>query len=341
MEHPPQSAKSEKRGRYWPANLLALAAHGLFAAAGSRSHATIDHILQLIDVRRTRQRHVQSDFLFHVGVGQTLVEGLHARGAGTSLHRGINLVNLVLADQVTDGRRGHQHFHDHGTAAAVGAREQGLTKNALNDHAELGADLRLLVGRENVNDTVDGGSRRIGVQSGEGQVAGFRNAQGGFDGFQVAHFADEHHVGVFAQGGAQGVRERVGVSVHFALVHQALFVIVEKLDGVLNGDHVLFTFAVDLVQHGSEGGGFARAGWTGHQHKAARLVAQSTHNVGQAQRVETLDFPGNGAKNSAHRAALIETVATEAREVFQAEGKVQFEVFLEAMLLCVGEYAVG
>ena len=36
---------------------------------------------------------------------------------------------------------------------------------------------------------------------------GFRDAQGGFHRFQVAHFTDEHHVRVFAQRDAQGIRE--------------------------------------------------------------------------------------------------------------------------------------
>ena len=52
------------------------------------------------------------------------------------------------------------------------------------------------------------------MQGAEGQVAGFRNAQRRLDGFQVAHFADQHHVRVFAQGGAQRVGERLGIGVH-------------------------------------------------------------------------------------------------------------------------------
>jgi len=64
-------------------------------------------------------------------------------------------------------------------------------------------NLGLLVRRKNVNNTIDGGSRRIGVQSGKGQVACFRNAQCRLDRFEVAHFADEHDVGVFAKRGAK------------------------------------------------------------------------------------------------------------------------------------------
>jgi len=49
---------------------------------------------------------------------------------------------------------------------------------------KLGADLGLLVRRENVDDTVDGLRRRVRVQGAEGQVAGFRDAQRGLDGLE-------------------------------------------------------------------------------------------------------------------------------------------------------------
>jgi hypothetical protein len=47
-------------------------------------------------------------------------------------------------------------------------------------------------------------------------------AERGFNDLKVAHFADEHNVGVFAQRGTQRIRERVRVGVNFTLVDQAL-----------------------------------------------------------------------------------------------------------------------
>ena len=63
--------------------------------------------------------------------------------------------------------------------------------------------------------------------------------------------------------------------------------------------------------------------------------------VGKPKRVEALDLPGNGTKNGADGAALIEHVAAKARQVLKSEGKVQLQVFLEAVLLRVGQHAVG
>src|SRR5260370_34669584 len=119
---------------------------------------------------------------------------------------------------------------------------------------------------------------------------------------------------------------RVGMD--FALIHKALLVIVKKLDGVLDGDHVLFTFAVDLVEHGSERGGFAGAGWSGHQDESAWLVAQSLHDQRQSESVEAFDFPWNRTEDGANGSPLIDNVAAGAILGFQGEGKVQVQGLL-------------
>src|SRR5713226_3447666 len=117
---------------------------------------------------------------------------------------------------------------------------------------------------------------------------------------------------------------RVGMD--FALIHKALLVIVKKLDGVLDGDHVLFTFAVDLVEHGSERGGLTGARWSGHEDESAGLVAQSLHDQRQSESVETFDFPRNRPEDGAACSPLIEHVAAETGQVLQTEGEVQLQV---------------
>ena len=84
---------------------------------------------------------------------------------------------------------------------------------------------------------------RVRVQRREGEVARLGDAQRGLDRLEVAHLADQHHVGVLAQRRAQGVGERVRVGVHLALVDHALLVLVQVLDRVLDRDHVLVALA--------------------------------------------------------------------------------------------------
>ena len=84
--------------------------------------------------------------------------------------------------------------------------------------------------------TVCGGV--VGVQRGKHQVAGLGRGDGRGDGLQVAHLADQDDVRVLAQGGPQGVGETRGVGADLALVDDALLVLVEELDRVLDGDDV-------------------------------------------------------------------------------------------------------
>src|SRR5260370_1806539 len=179
------------------------------------------------------------------------------------------------------------------------------------------------------------------MQGSEGQVAGFRDAQRRFDGLDVAHFSGEPDVGVFTKRGAQRIGKGVRVGVDCALIHQALLVIVKKFDGVLDGDHVLFTFAIDLVEHGGERSGVAGTRRSGYEDEPAGLVTQAVYDQRQSESVKAFDFPGNGTENGADGAPLIENVAAEARQVFQTEGEVQLQILFEAMFLRIRQNAIS
>ena len=129
---------------------------------------------------------------------------------------------FAFADEVRDGRVDDQNFQRGDAARFVDALEKILRDDALERFGERGADLVLLVGRENVDDTIDrfGGARS--VQRAEDEVTGGGRGQRQFDRFQVAHFADEDDVRIFAQRAAQGGGERLRVHADFAMVHEAV-----------------------------------------------------------------------------------------------------------------------
>ena len=112
-------------------------------------------------------------------------------------------MRLALADQVADARGRDEHLGRDAAALAVGGRDQRLGDDALEADRELGADLALLGGREDVDDAVDGLRRVLGVERGEDEVAGLGRGQRRADRLHVAHLADEDHVGVLAQRGLE------------------------------------------------------------------------------------------------------------------------------------------
>src|SRR5260370_8471478 len=106
------------------------------------------------------------------------------------------------------------------------------------------------------------------------------------------------------------------VSMDFTLIHKAFLVIVKKLNGVLDGDHVLFALVIDFVEHGSQRGRFTGTRWSGHEDEAAGLVAQSLYDQRQSQTVKALDFPRNRAENGPDAPPFIQNVSPTPRQIF-------------------------
>ena len=121
-----------------------------------------------------------------------------------------DLVRLAFANEVRDRRVDHQNFQRGNAARFVDPLEKVLRDDAFERFGERGANLVLLVGRENVDDAVDRFGRARSVQGAEDKVAGGRRGQRQFDRFQVAHFTDEQDIRIFAQRAAQAQQRRNG-----------------------------------------------------------------------------------------------------------------------------------
>jgi hypothetical protein len=182
---------------------------------------------------------------------------------------------------------------------------------------------------------------RVGVQGAERQVARLRDAQRRFHRLEVAHLADEHHVGVLAQRRAERVGEAARIVMHLALVHQAALVLVHELDRILDREDVLTALAVDLVEHRRQRRGLAAAGRPGDEHETARPVGERGEHCWQVELLEAADLLRNQPVDRRDRPALVEHVAAEARQPLDAEREVELHVLFEALLLRVGEHAVG
>lgn len=257
-----------------------------------------------------------------------VVHELHADVASADEHVG-EFFRRAFADDGRHGVIGDQDFVDREAAAAVATFEQKLGDDAAQGGGEHGAYLRLLAAGEDVDHTVDGLAGIVGVQGAEDKQAGFGGGQGQGDGFQVAHFTDEHDVGIFTQGGAQAPGEAKGVLGNFALGDDAEFVLVDEFDWFLNRHDVFVEAGVDVVDQCGEGGRFAGTGRAGDQDESAGEMAETFDD---GRNVEVLNGGNLGrdeTEDSAEAVNLFEEVATETGFLAHLVGEVHVAFFQE------------
>ena len=241
------------------------------------------------------------DLSAEVEVRQRLVHGLHPELLA-GLHRRVDLVDLLLADHVPDRRGRNQDLHGESAAAAVTPRDEELVEDGLEHERQLGPHLGLLVRREDVDDPVDRLRARVRVQRREGEVPRLRDRQRRLDRLQVPHLPDEHDVRVLPKDVLQGGREGVRVAPDLALVHERLLVLVQVLEGVLDGDDVNVTLPVDAVEHGRHRGRLPVSGRPGHQDEPLVLLDQLGADLGrEPELLEALGLMGDGADRHARR----------------------------------------
>ena len=134
-----------------------------------------------------------------------------------------------------------------------------------------------------------------------------------------SHFADQHHVGIFTEGGAESIGEALGVGMKFALIDQAVLVHVDEFDRIFDRQNVVVALGIDLVDHRGQRSGLTGARRAGHQHQTARLFAHLGDNGRKVELVEGLDFKGNQTENGGRCSALVEDVAAEAGQTLEPE----------------------
>ena len=100
-----------------------------------------------------------------------------------------------------------QDFVHRDASGAIRFLQQQLRQHTAQRIRQHRAHLRLLVRGKDVDHAIDRLARVVRVQRSEDEQAGLRGGERERDRFQIAHFADEHDVGVFAQRGFKRDRE--------------------------------------------------------------------------------------------------------------------------------------
>ena len=122
---------------------------------------------------------------------------------------------------------------------------------------------------------------------------------------------------------------------NLTLVDQTLFRLVNKFDGVFDGQDVLVLGAVNVVHHGSQTGGFARTGWSGYQYQSARVAGNLFEHIAHPEVIHTEDLGGNGSEHGASTAILIEGVNPKASYARYFEGEIGFEELFKVLALLI------
>ena len=96
-----------------------------------------DELFQLVGIRRTLHGNIERDLSLVNEGRKRLVEGLHSELVLPRLHHRVDLVDLVLADQVSNSRVRHQDLEGHHAAVTGGLRQKGLAHDPFENERKL------------------------------------------------------------------------------------------------------------------------------------------------------------------------------------------------------------
>ena len=122
------------------------------------------------------------------------------------------------------------------------------------------------------------------MQRAQDEVAGLGGGEGDLHCVAIANFTEQDHLGGLAQGRPQAGRKIGKILSQFALAENGLLVSVHEFDRVFERDDVHFLRLVNLVEHRSQGGGFAAAGAAGEEDDPEFFLDHSLENGRQTER---------------------------------------------------------
>ena len=336
MELPKQRSCSATWGHQGRAEEPGLAVEGVFA--GGFAEGGVFGGEELFEARFVDGLHVGLFGADHAGAEffpDGFVHELHAFGFAAD-DDVVEFLSGAFPDNCGDGGGGEHDFVHRDAAGFVGPAHEELGDDATEGGGEHGADLRLLICGEHVDETVDGLPRVVGVQGAENEEPGLCCGEGEGDCFQVPHFTHEDDVGILAEGGAESVGETGGLDGDFALGNDGLFATVDEFDRFLDGDDVPGEVDVDVVEQCGERGGFSGAGGTGDEDKAGAHVAEFLDDEGDIEVLEGGDFGGDQTEDGGEAILLFEVVAPESGILIHLVSKVEvaeFEVVGEGFFI--------
>ena len=207
---------------------------------------------------RPAHRRVVADRAFAVEIVEAIIHEHHSL-LRRRLHRVLEEVQLVFANQISHGVVRHHQLVSQHAPGPVRARQQILCDDSLERIRQLQDDLALRAALEDSRDALQRVRHVRRMHRRQHQMPRLRRRQHRGDGFGVPHFAHDDDVRVLAQHMSQRAVERMHIRQHLLLHHDGAVVPMHELDGVLDGDDLAATLAVDEVDEVIERRGLARA----------------------------------------------------------------------------------
>ncbi len=118
------------------------------------------------------------------------------------------------------------------------------------------------------------------MHGGKNQNTGFRADKVRVSCFQITHLAHKNDIGILPKTGSQRRCKTIRVQTHFALSNQASPVGMDKLNGILNGDYMLFPPAVDDINQGRHGRAFSGSCGACNQNKTSVEICKTDETFG-------------------------------------------------------------
>src|SRR5882762_7079945 len=173
-------------------------------------------------------------------------------------------------------------------------------------------------------------------------MARFCRLHGDLDRFPIPHLSHKNYFRSLAQGGPEGEREAGGIAVQFTLMNDAVLVRMQKLYGILDGQHVIGLLSINLVDDSRKRRRFAGASRARHQHNPITQADNLPQFGRQVQRFEVWNFAGDYSHHHGAGAALHEDVDPKPIRTRQAVGHIARTEFLQVVnCILVAAHEIG
>ena len=144
------------------------------------------------------------------------------------------------------------------------------------------------------------------------QMAGHGRLHSQGNGLEIPHLTNHDDIRILTQSPAQGRGKALGVGADLPVVDDTFLTLMDKLDGIFDGQDVVLAVFVAFIDNRRQGRRFTRTGRPGHQHQSFGQMGQTGDNRRQAELFDGHNLAGNFPKNRADPIFLLEKIAAVA-----------------------------